>query len=88
MPRIKQSFFLHPNVVKISKQLLGKYLFTKTGNSKITGGMIVETEAYAGPEDKASHAYGNRRTRRTETMFKRGGIALTANKYFQREMLD
>jgi DNA-3-methyladenine glycosylase len=38
-------------------------------------GLIVETEAYVGPEDRASHAYGNRRTARTETMFARGGVA-------------
>ncbi len=58
----------------ISKQLLGKYLFTRINNT-LTGGIIVETEAYAGPEDRASHAYGNRRTKRTETMFHEGGIA-------------
>lgn len=75
MSVIKQSFFTQPNVIEISKQLLGKYLFTKIGRSEITGGIITETEAYAGPEDRASHAYGNRRTRRTETMFKRGGVA-------------
>jgi DNA-3-methyladenine glycosylase len=40
-----------------------------------TSGIIVETEAYAGEFDKASHAFGNRRTARTETMFKEGGVA-------------
>lgn len=74
MPRIRQSFFTRPDVLEISRQLLGKHLFTKIGRT-ITGGIITETEAYAGPEDRASHAYGNRRTRRTETMFKRGGVA-------------
>ncbi len=33
----------------------------------------METEAYLGPEDKASHAYNNKRTRRTEVMFWEGG---------------
>jgi DNA-3-methyladenine glycosylase len=75
MSRINQSFFSRPNVIEISRQLLGKYLFTRIGRAGITGGIITETEAYAGPEDRASHAYGNRRTRRTETMFKRGGVA-------------
>lgn len=37
--------------------------------------MITETEAYAGVTDKASHAYGNRRTARTEVMFAEGGVA-------------
>ena len=42
-------------------------------------GLIVETEAYRGPEDRASHAYGGRRTNRTETMY---GIGGTAYVYF------
>jgi DNA-3-methyladenine glycosylase len=37
--------------------------------------MIVETEAYAGVTDRASHAFGNRRTKRTEVMYARGGVA-------------
>jgi DNA-3-methyladenine glycosylase len=37
--------------------------------------MIVEVEAYRGPEDRASHAYGGRRTQRTETMYGLGGVA-------------
>lgn len=41
----------------------------------ITGGVIVETEAYAGPQDRASHAYGNKFTERTAVMFKRGPVA-------------
>ena len=75
MAVLKHSFFLRPDIVLISRQLLGKYLFTHLNNNEITGGIIIETEAYAGPEDKASHAYGNRRTKRTETMFHKGGIA-------------
>jgi DNA-3-methyladenine glycosylase len=74
MRKLKESFYTRPDVILISRKLLGKHLFTRI-NGKLTGGMIVETEAYAGPEDRASHAYGNRRTRRTETMFQRGGIA-------------
>ncbi len=53
--------------------LLGKVLFTKIDNI-ITAGIIVETEAYSGPEDKASHAYNNRRTQRTKTMYLQGGV--------------
>lgn len=37
--------------------------------------MIIETEAYKGAEDKACHAYNNRRTKRTEVMFAPGGLA-------------
>ncbi|MGM0439602.1 MAG: DNA-3-methyladenine glycosylase [Chlamydiota bacterium] len=66
------SFYQRSDVVAISKELLGKTLLTEI-NGQLTGGTIVETEAYAGPEDKACHAYGNRRTKRTEPMFQAGG---------------
>lgn len=44
-------------------------------DGKLSGGLITETEAYAGISDKASHAYGGRRTARTEIMFKQGGLS-------------
>ena len=68
------SFYLRDDVVQIARDLLGKNLFTHL-NGITTGGIIVETEAYRGAEDRASHAYGNRRTARTEVMFQQGGIA-------------
>lgn len=73
--KLTHSFFLRPDVIRISRDLLGHYLFTHLQNESVTGGMIVETEAYKGTDDRASHAYGNRRTRRTEVMFRNGGIA-------------
>ncbi|MGQ0827223.1 MAG: DNA-3-methyladenine glycosylase [Bacteroidota bacterium] len=72
--KLKKDFYLSENVVEISKDLLGKYLFTKI-DGKITAGIITETEAYAGEIDKASHAYNNRRTNRTEIMFADGGVS-------------
>lgn len=74
MPKLTKDFYLRDNVVQISKELLGKYLFAKF-DGKLTGGIIAETEAYAGITDKASHAYGNRRTTRTEVMYHEGGVA-------------
>lgn len=74
MPKLTKDFYLRDDVVQISKELLGKYLFTKF-DGKLTGGIITETEAYAGITDKASHAYGNRRTKRTEVMYHEGGVA-------------
>ncbi|MCF8303014.1 MAG: DNA-3-methyladenine glycosylase [Bacteroidales bacterium] len=71
---LDKSFYIRADVVAISKELLGKYLYTSF-DGHITGGIITETEAYAGPDDRASHAYGNRRTKRTEIMFREGGIA-------------
>ena len=72
--KLEKDFYLSEDVVKISKDLLGKYLFTKI-DGKLTAGIIAETEAYAGEIDKASHAYNNRRTKRTEIMFGEGGVS-------------
>lgn len=73
MTKLKKDFYVREDVVQIAKDLLGKYLFTKI-NGKLTAGIITETEAYAGITDKASHAYNNRRTQRTEIMFAEGGL--------------
>lgn len=72
--QLPQSFYLEHNVVELAKKLIGKILITNF-NEGLTAGRIVETEAYNGVVDKASHAYGNRHTARTATMFKEGGIA-------------
>ena len=66
-------FYLHDDVVQLSRDLLGKYLLTYF-DGILTGGKIIETEAYRGPEDKASHAHGGRRTQRNEVMYHNGGI--------------
>lgn len=71
---LPREFYTRNDVVQIARQLLGKVLYTSSGN-KLTAGIIVETEAYAGIIDKASHAYNNRRTARTEIMFRNGGHA-------------
>lgn len=73
MPKLSYSFYQQTDVVDLSIQLLGKQLFTQI-DGKLTGGVIVETEAYNGITDKASHAYGNRFTPRTATMYEAGGI--------------
>jgi len=72
--RLDHSFYDRKDVTRIAKELLGKVLVTNF-NGVITSGRIVETEAYAGAGDKASHAYGNRRTARTEVMFGTPGTA-------------
>jgi len=71
--KLSPLFFLNNNILSISKNLLGKYIFTKI-NNHITSGMIVETEAYVGINDKASHAYNNKKTNRTEVMYEKGGV--------------
>jgi len=74
MRRLGTRFYTHTNVVYIAKALIGKVLVTNINNI-VTAGRIVETEAYNGVFDKASHAYGGRRTNRTEIMYSPGGVA-------------
>ncbi len=71
--KLGREFYTRADVLKVARELLGKRLVVAAPGGARLAGIIVETEAYAGPEDKASHAYGNRRTRRTETMFAEGG---------------
>jgi DNA-3-methyladenine glycosylase len=73
MKKLPLSFYLREDVVTLSKELLGKVLVT-AWNGEITSGRIVETEAYAGELDRASHA-SKGRTERTEVMFGAGGRA-------------
>jgi DNA-3-methyladenine glycosylase len=61
-------------VVKIAKELIGKIIVTQFGGV-LTSGRIIETEAYAGEMDKASHAWNGRRTNRTEVMYGHAGAA-------------
>jgi DNA-3-methyladenine glycosylase len=72
MKKLGKDFFLRENVVDISRELIGKFLVTNFNNI-ITSGMIIETEAYNGVIDKASHAYKGRRTARNEIMYGEGG---------------
>lgn len=67
------AFLQQDDVVKIAQQLIGYELIHQFPNGKILSGIICETEAYKAPEDKASHAYKNRRTKRTEIMFADAG---------------
>ncbi|MBA3721761.1 MAG: DNA-3-methyladenine glycosylase [Parachlamydiaceae bacterium] len=73
-PKLPLTFYQQDNVLQISKLLIGKYLFTNN-DGIITGGMIVETEAYRGIDDRASHAYGMKMTKRNEVMYGAGGHA-------------
>ena len=68
------TFYRQKNVCTIAKALIGKVLVSSF-NNMITAGRIVETEAYNGAIDKASHAWGGRKTKRTEIMYAAGGIS-------------
>ncbi len=70
---LPKAFYLRKNVVLIAKELLGKSLITCT-NGQITGGLIVETEAYSYRE-RGCHAYMGKMTARNRVMFEEGGVA-------------
>jgi DNA-3-methyladenine glycosylase len=74
MQKLGKDFYQRENVLSIAKELLGKLLVTKRAGVT-TAGRIVEVEAYNGVIDKASHAFGGRRTIRNEVMYAEGGVA-------------
>lgn len=72
--------FYEGGAVKTAPLLLGKLLCRKTPEG-LSAGMIVEAEAYCGPEDDAAHSFGGRRTARTEAMFGPPGRAYVFRLY-------
>ncbi|MDD5260295.1 MAG: DNA-3-methyladenine glycosylase [Methylacidiphilales bacterium] len=72
--KLDGDFYLRGDVVRIAKELLGKSLVTQF-QGKRTSGMIVETEAYCGTDDRACHANNGRRTARNDVMYGPGGHA-------------
>jgi DNA-3-methyladenine glycosylase len=68
LKKLDESFYDRKDVVRIAKELLGKILVTQLDGIR-SSGRIVETEAYAGFEDRASHAFGGRRTARSEHLY-------------------
>jgi DNA-3-methyladenine glycosylase len=73
--KLTREFYTRPDVLEVARDLLGKKLVVPNRNGSRVSGIIVETEAYRGPEDRASHAWNGRRTQRTETMYGVGGTA-------------
>ncbi|MFD0764934.1 DNA-3-methyladenine glycosylase [Mucilaginibacter lutimaris] len=85
--KLPESYYHNPDVVALSRDLIGKYLFTNI-DGELTGGYIVETEAYAGVNDKAAHSYGGKVTPRTQTMYMQGGISYVYLCYGIHEMFN
>ena len=82
--RLGRKFFIQP-ALTVAKNLLGKYLVRKIGN-KLLAGKIVETDAYIGPKDRASHAFGGKITKRNIAEYTIGGhvyIYLVYGMYWQ-----
>lgn len=74
LTKLQPGFYRREDVVEVARDLLGKLLCSRIDGC-VTKSVITETEAYAGVSDRASHAWGGRRTRRTEPMYHEGGIA-------------
>ena len=82
--KLNRSFYTRPTL-EVAKNLLGKYIVRKIGKRKREG-KIIETEAYIGPQDKASHAYGGKITPRNKAEYLIGGhiyIYLVYGMYWQ-----
>jgi len=71
---ILQESFYQQDTITVARALLGKILVHKSREATTTG-RIVETEAYRGPEDRAAHSSGGRRTARNEVMYGQKGHA-------------
>ena len=74
MKKLPIQFYKRSDVILIAKELIGKIIVTNF-NGLITSGRIVETEAYIGLTDRASHSYGGKRTARNEHMYATAGTA-------------
>ena len=72
MKKLERSFY-ERDACTVAYELIGKVLVHDSCEGR-TSGIIIEAEAYRGPEDKAAHSYGGRRTARTEIMFHEGGL--------------
>lgn len=86
MQRLQRSFF-ERDTVSVAKDLIGTYIVRQVEDT-IRIGKIVETEAYTGIDDKASHAYGNKRTSRTEVMYGKAGHAYVYLIYGMYDLLN
>ncbi|WP_245831006.1 DNA-3-methyladenine glycosylase [Sediminibacillus massiliensis] len=75
IPPANMHFYKKPTL-DLARSLLGRLLVKQTTEGTASG-IIVETEAYMGPHDRAAHSFGNRRTKRTEVMFGPSGYAYT-----------
>src|SRR4030095_6304347 len=73
--KLPREFYTRANVVTVARELLGKLLVVPAPNRMRVSEKRVEVEAYRGPQDRAAHSYGGRRTKRTETMYGVGGTA-------------
>jgi DNA-3-methyladenine glycosylase len=87
MKKLPFNFYKRKNVVAIAKELVGKIVVTKF-DGITTSGRIVEAEAYIAMIDKASHAFGGRRTAKNEHMYASPGTAYVYICYGMHQMFN
>jgi DNA-3-methyladenine glycosylase len=75
LSKLPRGFYTRGGAMDVARSLLGKRLVVPAATGERVSGRVVEVEAYVGTGDRASHAYGGRRTQRTETMYAPGGVA-------------
>lgn len=85
--KLPPHFYMQEDTLQVSRQLLGKKLCTAI-DGVYTSGIIVETEAYRGPEDLGSHAYNQKRTARNDMMYSEGGVVYMYICYGIHDMLN
>ena len=85
--KLTKDYFLTDDVLAVARDLIGKSLFTRV-DGQLAGGVICETEAYKGTTDRASHAFGGRRTKRNEMMYCEGGVAYVYLCYGMHHLLN
>lgn len=73
--KLARKFYTRSDTLMIARKLLGKLLVVPDDKGRRVSGMIVETEAYLGVEDRAAHSFGGRRTARNEVTYGVGGYA-------------
>ena len=87
MKKLSLKFYNRKDVVEIARDLIGKLLVTEFDGIK-TSGRIVESEAYVAMIDRASHAFGGRRTARNEHMYSAPGTAYVYICYGMHQMFN
>lgn len=87
MKKLPVSFYNRKDVLQIAREMLGKIVISNI-DGEITSGRIVEIEAYNGIGDKASHAYGGKRTSRNDHMYHAAGTAYIYVCYGMHQMLN
>ena len=75
MNKLPRDYYIENDTLWLARDMIGKYLWCNLDDYGPVAGIIIETEAYMGAKDRASHAFGNRLTPRTSTMYRKGGIA-------------